>query len=150
LILPALKTLEIRGYNKVDDVFSRLSSQPILLEHLSISRSVLSSACLVEFVSNAHHLTHLELTSLSAGTNSVLEALATPISNAGPVVRLVKLRLTASKDAPGEADKTPARILSLVLDGCERIDVEWVSWLRQKVPFVSCIYQTKKKAAWKR
>ena len=43
-----------------------------------------------------------------------------------------------------------SKIDTLILDGCQ-IDPEALPWLRQQVPTMSCIYQTRKEAkAWRR
>ncbi|KAI0092985.1 hypothetical protein BDY19DRAFT_883070 [Irpex rosettiformis] len=74
----------------------------------------------------------------------------------GPIVRLVKGRNPAISPKNDEEmagiNKTPpvARLLTLVIDACEKIEPNILPWLRQQVPRVSCIYATKQQARWKR
>ncbi len=83
-----------------------------------------------------------------------------PDIKGGPLVRLVKLRLTAAEASSvpsGEGENTDVMLaqpiqalLSLVIDGCPLVDPNILPWLRQKVPHMSAVYMTKKAAAWKR
>ncbi|KAI0652059.1 hypothetical protein C8Q79DRAFT_898157 [Trametes meyenii] len=77
-----------------------------------------------------------------------------------PLIKLVKLRLPKDSTSPQITDgsaveaksgKPAVRALeSLILDGCPNIDPEILPWLRKVVPQVSCVYQSKKDARWKR
>ena len=79
---------------------------------------------------------------------SRLEVTYCPDIRTGPIVRLVKLR---NGPAIQSNDILPvSKIDTLILDGCQ-IDPEVLPWLRQQVPTMSCIYQTRKEAkAWRR
>ncbi|KAI0344860.1 hypothetical protein BDW22DRAFT_1372282 [Trametopsis cervina] len=76
----------------------------------------------------------------------------------GPIVRMVKARngsalSTTSHDDEEKAEGQAvvvARLDSLVIDHCERVDPGILPWLRQQVEHVSCQYATKKQASWKR
>ena len=76
----------------------------------------------------------------------------------GPLVRLVKLRLTeaAAASAPGESGADapvvqPVQALqSLNIDGCPAVDPNVLPWLRERVPKLSSVYMSKKAAGWKR
>lgn len=73
----------------------------------------------------------------------------------GSLLRLVKSRLPSSRvdgnvdvDVDGSVD--PARISSLIVDGCLQVEAEILPWLRSQVEKVSCVYMSKKDAKWKR
>ena len=76
----------------------------------------------------------------------------------GPLVRLVKLRLTeaATASAPDESGADapavqPVQALqSLNIDGCPAVDPNVLPWLRERVPKLSSVYMSKKAAGWKR
>jgi F-box/TPR repeat protein Pof3 len=77
----------------------------------------------------------------------------------GPLVRLVKSRLhpvSAEKSSSvAEENQAPlvpaaAQISTLIVDGCPLVDSSVLPWLRSKVQTFSCVYMTKKAAAWKR
>jgi len=95
---------------------------------------------------------------------------ASPDLRTGPLVRLVRGRLppapifTADDAPPNAVDPDAsaiivdepqsgpircARILGLTLDGCERIEADWLPWFRKHVPVVSCLFNSKKKAVWR-
>ncbi|OBZ79928.1 hypothetical protein A0H81_01237 [Grifola frondosa] len=73
---------------------------------------------------------------------------------AGPLVRLVKLRLSVIETVGASKETQPiqsvAPISSLIIDHCPAVDADILPWLRSKVPTLSCIYMSKKNAAWKR
>ncbi|TBU63738.1 hypothetical protein BD310DRAFT_915822 [Dichomitus squalens] len=76
----------------------------------------------------------------------------------GELVRLVKMRIAEAekcaareRDDPGQSGVTRVQPLqTLIADGCPNLDSDVLPWLREKVPSVSCVYMTKKAAAWKR
>ncbi|TFK90790.1 hypothetical protein K466DRAFT_365375 [Polyporus arcularius HHB13444] len=77
----------------------------------------------------------------------------------GPLVRLVKWRLAEAErstaassegDGSGGAVQPVQRLETLEIDGCPLVDPAILPWLREKVPVVSCVYQSKKAAGWKR
>ncbi|KAI0079633.1 hypothetical protein K474DRAFT_1617476 [Panus rudis PR-1116 ss-1] len=63
----------------------------------------------------------------------------------GPIVRLVKNRLLAI-----EQNLPVSKIETLILDGCPLMDPSLLPWIRSKVSHVSCIFQSKKEARWRR
>lgn len=81
-----------------------------------------------------------------------------PAIKTGPLVRLVKSRLTDGQSATTAVDSEQVEnsvrrvkpLQSLVMDGCPLIEAEALPWLRSKVPLVSCVYMTKKAAQYKR
>lgn len=82
-----------------------------------------------------------------------------PDVRTGSLVRLVKSRLPPPTSVEGDkpsdeiGSELPLRcskLISLIIDDCDQVEVEWVPWLRKNVQNVSCIYHTKRKAAWKR
>ncbi|RDB18023.1 F-box/TPR repeat protein pof3 [Hypsizygus marmoreus] len=75
-----------------------------------------------------------------------------PDVKTGPLVRLVKSRLHALSSPVTDAEPSIAcaKIMSLAFNGCDQVDADWIPWFRTNVESVSCIYNTKKKAAWKR
>jgi len=80
-----------------------------------------------------------------------------PDIQTGPLLRLVKSRLTpltTTTEAANEEDAqvipTLAQIESIVVDGCPQIEPNALPWLRANVRMVSCVYMTKKAATWKR
>jgi F-box/TPR repeat protein Pof3 len=77
-----------------------------------------------------------------------------PDIKTGPLVRLIRSRLSITTGSNDLVDSSPtptvARILSLKVDGCPFIDPDWLPWLRKSVPIFSCVFMTKKNASWKR
>ncbi|KAI0673343.1 hypothetical protein C8Q78DRAFT_1067697 [Trametes maxima] len=77
-----------------------------------------------------------------------------------PIIKLVKLRLPKDPTPPQitdgstvemNSDRPCVRALeSLILDGCQNVDPDVLPWLRKAVPHVSCVYQSKKDAKWRR
>lgn len=80
-----------------------------------------------------------------------LEWCSSQTVKAGPVVRIIKARSTASPDAgtPSSADDQPSQapsfalddtlpLRTLILDDCTLMDPEAIPWLRSKVPVFSC------------
>ncbi|KAF8158087.1 hypothetical protein B0H34DRAFT_707467 [Crassisporium funariophilum] len=72
-----------------------------------------------------------------------------PDVTTGSIVRLIRSRLPAAK-LPDPwpiyaAPRQPGakRIVSLTIDGCVAIDHAWLTWMRQKVETVSCVYVSK-------
>ncbi|KIM40867.1 hypothetical protein M413DRAFT_154921 [Hebeloma cylindrosporum] len=68
----------------------------------------------------------------------------------GPLVRMIKSRLPLP-DKPSMAEggilertRDVKRIDSLVIDGCPNVDSTWITWFRENVRSVSCVYMTKK------
>ncbi|KAI0801059.1 hypothetical protein C8Q74DRAFT_1214789 [Fomes fomentarius] len=153
----------------------RAGFEPQLLLRALAAATALESLLLVVIANNAANVVLEGLANPPAPTGE--DATATPLrvycpslrhldcSNnpdikGGPLVRLVKLRLTeaeASSVPSGEGEDTNVMfaqpiqtLLSLVIDGCPLVDPDILPWLRQKVPHVSAVYMTKKAAAWKR
>ncbi|KAI0654212.1 hypothetical protein C8Q70DRAFT_534131 [Cubamyces menziesii] len=79
--------------------------------------------------------------------------------SASPLIALVKSRLSEAQspvvevdDSEGAQSSSPQvhPLESINIDGCPNVDADVLPWLRAKVPSVSCVYLTKKNAAWKR
>lgn len=101
----------------------------------------------------ADTLEKLRLTSLAYNVDGIVDDLAqgkcpslreldlcnTSIGS-GPIIRLIKARNCHTED---EADTNLAKLETLIIDGCENITSESLSWIRSKVPRVSCVYETK-------
>ncbi|KAF5339016.1 hypothetical protein D9611_008810 [Ephemerocybe angulata] len=126
---------------------------------------------LVNFLRSNPQLTTLELTRMH-GVVAVIEALASTenpsdsseaepvqamcpklnhlnLSNCqelgtGPIFRLIKSRNGAS--APVDDVE---KISALILDGCEKIEAEWLPWFRKHVGRFSCVYWTKKSGRYR-
>ncbi|KAF9485819.1 hypothetical protein BDN70DRAFT_927175 [Pholiota conissans] len=60
----------------------------------------------------------------------------------GPIVRMIKARLPDPSDPTSQP--VVKSIASLVINECHSVDAAWLSWIRAKVPSVSCVYMTKK------
>lgn len=79
-----------------------------------------------------------------------------PDIKTGPLVRLIRSRLpntsggTSDEGVDSSLTPTVARIVSLTADGCSLIEPDWLPWFRKNVQNFSCIFMTKKAAAWKR
>lgn len=125
----------------------------------------------------------LEVTNLSAGIASIIEALAAhnspghlgakassnpnsvlcpnlthvdfsgcPEVQTGPLIRLVKSRLTVEYPSPEPSDGCHesatqvhiAKIESLTINSCPNVDGEWLPRLRAMVPRVNCVHMTRK------
>lgn len=227
LQFPSLTELEISDYSSIfithlfptfslsslrSFTLSRVTTIDIFLRHL-LNRgyasnlvefrahlSALTATTVVAFLHEAKALKTLELTHIGGSQlNTVLEALATPVSlspplvednsarattspqvlcpalrhvdfshcpdiRSGPLVRLVKLRLPPAASSPDDAlgdlgaeaglsnteTTQVAPIETLIVDSCPTVEADILPWLRSKVPVVSCVYLTKKQAAWKR
>ncbi|KAG6849938.1 hypothetical protein H0H93_003467 [Arthromyces matolae] len=103
---------------------------------------------------------------MAAGTNGTpilcpalthLNVTGSPDVVTGPLVRLVKSRMSAAAtlatyerrscaDTDSQDETSPpkcARITSLIMDNCHRIEAEWLPWFREKVQTISCVYETK-------
>ncbi|KAF7799342.1 hypothetical protein EIP86_010574 [Pleurotus ostreatoroseus] len=77
-----------------------------------------------------------------------LEIINCPDVKTGPIVRIVKMR-NAQVPQPEAGSRPFAKISTLNLDQC-LIEPEVIPWLRQQVPVMSCVYQTKNQARWRR
>ncbi|KAI0697265.1 hypothetical protein BC835DRAFT_1413788 [Cytidiella melzeri] len=180
LVLPNLRSLKLeRSGNTLDRSLRRLleSKSVSRLESLVINTGhILDQEMLVQLLNAATELNAIHLRWIS-GLDAVIEALAgvdsatretngaglicpkltsvdfsrCPDVRDGPIVRLVKARSRSSVLAlPEDQSPTIAKLESLAIDGCEKIDPSILPWLRQQVPHVSCKYATKKQAHWKR
>ncbi|KAH9898190.1 hypothetical protein C8Q73DRAFT_390204 [Cubamyces lactineus] len=79
---------------------------------------------------------------------------------ASPLIALVKSRQSEVQEPVADVDESDDKakasapqvrpLESIVIDGCPNVDADVLPWLRAKVPSVSCVYLTKKNAAWKR
>ena len=176
IAMPALEVLHIRGAGgSLDTSLKNAVHRSSHLRHLNLNHCSFTPSVLVAFIKQTPRLTNLTLISLSQGVNDVVEALSwtelekddwlcpalthldlshSPDVKTGSLVRLVRSRAhcDSSVDIPNPTPNllTRAKLLALVIDGCEQVDADWIPWFRKNIPFVSCVYHTKKKASWKR
>ncbi|KAF9032950.1 hypothetical protein BJ165DRAFT_1357622 [Panaeolus papilionaceus] len=62
----------------------------------------------------------------------------------GPLVKFIKSRHPEYITSEGSTSSAVIKpVQSLVVDGCDLVDPEWIEWMRTKVPRVSCIYMKK-------
>ena len=172
--MPALEVLHIRGAGgSLDSTLKNATHRSSHLRHLHLNHCSFTPSVLVTFIQQTPCLTDLALISLSQGVNDVVEALSrtepekddllcpalahldlshSPDIKTGSLVRLVRSRTHCDSgvDTPNPSLLTPAKLLALVIDGCEQVDVDWIPWFRKNISFVSCVYHTRKKAGWKR
>jgi F-box/TPR repeat protein Pof3 len=147
------------------------------LTELRVSRCSVTRSILISLLQQTMSLETLELSHLSYTVNEVIDALTdsdgaavdimcpslahldvshSPDIKTGPLVRLIRSRLPNTKSGASDDDvdssptRTVARIASLTADGCPLIDPDWLPWIRKNVQTFSCIFMTKKTAAWKR
>jgi len=78
-----------------------------------------------------------------------------PDIKTGPLVRLIKSRLPSTKGTSNDGVNlslvpSVARIITLTADGCPLVDPDWLPWFRNNVQTFSCVFMSKKNAAWKR
>jgi len=176
IAMPALEALHIRGAGgSLDTTLKNATHRSSHLKHLNLNHCSFTPSVLVAFIQQTPCLTNLALISLSQGANDVVEALAgtepekddflcpalthldlshSPDIKTGSLVRLVRSRTHCDSgvdtSTPNPSLLTGAKLLALVIDDCEQVDVDWIPWFRKNILFVSCVYHTKKKAGWKR
>ncbi|KAG7088347.1 hypothetical protein E1B28_012351 [Marasmius oreades] len=173
LTFPTLAVLRIKKNANIDMIIQSLVENGTgLLTEISVISCAVSNALFLQLLSMNPLLQSLVLNHLAYTANPVLEALAPPsqagalcpalthvdFSNCpdvqtGPLARLVKSRLAIEKETTPEGESSvrrPAPIDVIKVDGCPRIDAEFIPWFRQRVQTFSCIYMTKKAASWKR
>lgn len=118
------------GSNQVNSVVKKLAAP--LPSNLGGSSE--PPDCISSFICPA--LTHLDFS-------------CSPDLQSGPVVQLIKNRLSPS-ETPVPPSLSVAPIESLNLDSCTSISADIIPWLRASIANFSCIYLTKKQAKWKR
>ncbi|KAF5314889.1 hypothetical protein D9619_006960 [Psilocybe cf. subviscida] len=161
---------------------SDVQTMPSLITTLVLRSCPLETNLLIEVVQHLHELQKLEISNVAHTANLVTEALAasyvarptdipagplicpklTDVNFSGcsdlmtgPVVRMIRSRLSSNNSAGTETDdgQGPSesaaalaveRIRSLKIDECTKIDPEWLGWIRKNVDQVSCVYMKKK------
>lgn len=74
-----------------------------------------------------------------------------PDIKTGPLVRLIRSRLPNAEGTSCDVNThSITKLDSLTVDGCPLIDPDWLPWFRKHVQAFSCVFLTKKNAAWKR
>lgn len=168
LHVPNLRVLRISqsGF-PLDGAFVHLASLNLTnFDELSLSQVPCQPRPLVTFLRTVPTLTTLRLTSNENLASEVVEALANPVQRntdllcpqlqhadvsqspdikSATLVRLVRSRILDSQD-----DVTVSKIHTLKMDGCHGVEADLLPWFRERVPEVSCIYLSKKEAAWRR
>ncbi|KAK2465362.1 hypothetical protein APHAL10511_002716 [Amanita phalloides] len=171
---PNLRVLRIaRSGNPLNGSFFHLAGLNLPnFEELVLSRVSCDPGPLVAFLESVPTLMHLALMGVQGLASGVVEALASrnrinsesasqthlpcprlehidvsesPDLKSASLVRLVKSRLLDNQE-----ERATARIQSLKMDGCPRIEPDLLPWFRQHVPTVSCVYLSKKDPAWRR
>ena len=169
LSVPSLERFAIsRCSVSADQVILALEPSYVALVELSIKTCYFKEDCLASFLKTMSRLTKLEITHSASNINAVVDAVAGTHQidgqtklvcpalkhvdfshctnlNGGPILRLVKSRLTESGDGPSQM-AAPTRIETVYMDGCPNIDPSLPPWLKTTVSNVSCIYMTKKEA----
>ncbi|KAL0069826.1 hypothetical protein AAF712_003096 [Marasmius tenuissimus] len=169
LSAPALTVVRVRQSMNIDPFLTNLiQNNTTLLTELSIMSCGAATPIVLELLRMNPSLNTLVLNLASA--NPVVEALASstlcpalthidvshcPDIQTGPLHRLVKSRLAVEVDSEtlsgeGTSSQRPAPIDTIRVDGCPRIESDFIPWFRQRVPTFSCVYMTKKAASWKR
>ncbi|KAI0328160.1 hypothetical protein GY45DRAFT_1255590 [Cubamyces sp. BRFM 1775] len=204
LITPSLEALHISMHRqRLVGCMSRLAAgQATRLTSLSIQRSPITAAVLIDVLTAATALESLQVTHVCDVAPRILKFLVTPIETtassptrddegvraecetdepvrhipcpalrhidlshctdlqASPLIALVKSRQSEAQEPAADADDSVGKakistpqvrpLESIVIDGCPKVDADVLPWLRAKVPYVSCVYLTKKNATWKR
>lgn len=132
----------------------RMSSQLQVLEVTNLTAGI---ASLIEALAahNSPSSSGHQYGESSSITNSVLCPNLTHVNfsgcpevQTGPLIRLVKSRMTFEDPSPGPSDEVQAvkiaKIQSLTINSCPNVDGEWLPRLRAMVPRVHCVYMTRK------
>lgn len=171
LSLPRLECFAVsHSLSLADRVMHALEPSPVALTEFSMDTCSFSAVHLAPFLQTMPRLTKLEITHSASAIDSVVYAVAGTQNingetrlvcpalkhvnfshclnlNGGPLVRLVKPRLTEIVDASSSRSPVaPAKIDVVLIDGCPKIDPSVPEWLRNRVRRVSCIYMTRKEA----
>ncbi|KAJ7134709.1 hypothetical protein C8R44DRAFT_433110 [Mycena epipterygia] len=168
--MPLLQTLRLSRIRAVG-LTTLIEKRPPLL-HLAVHSCIVPSSELLKLLDLTLTLKTLALTRLDAASNVVLEALvasgpsdATPLCPAlthldlshcpdvktGRIVALLSSRNSRAELPSDIVDPlVPARIRTLIVDGCPQIEANSIPWIRTQVSTFSCIYLSKQAANWKR
>ncbi|KAI0830522.1 hypothetical protein BC628DRAFT_1312537 [Trametes gibbosa] len=149
---PCLETLQLTHVcNTAQKLLTKLAT-PLEISTPQIRRTILGSTNTTE--------EHVPMFRILCPALRNLDVSHCPDVLTWPLTALVKLRLpeTQSLAAPAGDPEEEAKgtippvqpLQSLVIDGCSQVDPDVLPWLRAAVPFVSCIYLTKKNARWRR
>ncbi|KAK1232819.1 hypothetical protein PQX77_004045 [Marasmius sp. AFHP31] len=170
LSVPALTVVRVRQSMNLDRFLTSLiQNNTTLLTELSIVSCATSTPIVLELLRMNPSLDTLVLNSLSTA-NPVVEAIASStlcpalthidVSHCsdvqtGPLHRLVKSRLVVEVDGEtssgeGTSSQRPVPIDTIRVDGCPRLEAEFIPWFRERVRTFSCVYMTRKAASWKR
>ncbi|TFK74835.1 hypothetical protein BDN72DRAFT_832945 [Pluteus cervinus] len=169
ILCPKLQYLRVQDSSSMDEPLIQLAHRviPECLTTLILQRVILSANHLTNLLLVTPHLKEFELRQTYNVANTIVDALATPSSTGailcpelwrlnlsssvdlmtGPLVRLIKQRNLPQTGEGPQIEK----IASLTMDECPSIEASWLSWFREHVPLVQCIYVTKKEAKrWRR
>ena len=172
LFLPLLEHFTIsRCLSPADQVMDALQPSSMTITELSLQMCHFSPERLASFLKTKSRLTKLEITHTASAMDVVVDAVAgsqqvadeatlacpqlkhvnfshSTSLNGGPIVRLVKPRLTESVNPSlsSSLNSVPAKIESIHIDGCPNIDPSVPEWLRSRVREISCTYMTKREA----
>ena len=159
LFLPRLECFAIsRCLSPADRVMDALEPPSMAISELSLQTCHFSTERLASILRTMPNLTKLEITHSASAMDAVVDAVASshqvagetklvcPLLkhvnlshctslNGGPIVRLVKPRLTESTDALSTSSRTsvPAKIESIYIDCCPNIDPSVPEWLKSQV-----------------
>jgi F-box/TPR repeat protein Pof3 len=103
-------------------------------------------------VSNADGTQPVVHVNLMCPSLTHLNVCNSPDVRTGPLVRLIRSRLPQPDRDNANIILPPlcSKMLSLRADGCDLVDSNWIPWFRSNLESSSCVYMTKKGAAWKR
>jgi len=120
---PALEVLTLTAmYDTADTIVKALSDQNPLTS--SSSESPLPSLC--------PRLRHLDVSGCPDVTTSSVYALVQQ--------RLELSKVTGQGQGTTQEKLMASRLEVLKMDQCPKIDVQWIPWFRQHVPFVTCVF----------
>lgn len=158
LRFPNLTTLSLSRANNLDISFlaTQCTHLPELIQ-LSIVKCTFVSQDLSAFIRSSSSLRQLTISSprvMNGTENNILEALCGPSQElcvpklqhlylprcpklqGGTLFRFIKARLP--REVAVDSEETPLPLLSLNIDDCPEIEANTITWLRAKVPSLTC------------
>jgi len=168
LSLPRIQHLILaKNSSLVNVVIDKIDPKPLSLKELNVNLCRLAAPRMADLLKGFRELEKVELTHSSVEMGDVVDSLAGTYEengevkfncphlqsvnfshctylNGGPIVRLVKSRLTTGDEQEGPRTSNPSEIKEIIIDHCPRIDPSVPAWLRNRVARVSCVYMTKK------
>lgn len=176
LDLPLTKMTQSGPLHLTDVSLSYCKASPSTLIELLLAAPALRSLELSRFTALADVLEALASSGTPSPSNFSKTALEVPLCpllinikvthcadvTTGPLMRLIKCRLpkvdeekdTDDDISQASSSKVPvgsvARIQSMTVDGCPRVEAECIPWFRTHVQQFSCVYLTKSLASYRR